>query len=87
MDTASDYRELVTQQLRTWMPDIITLDLGKLSSKGITLGSSFKVALLMTAGTPHCSSCQGTAAHAVCAGLSNVSTSIVQLCCCIAILT
>ena len=43
METASDYRELVTQQLRTGMSDIITLDLGKLSSKGITLGSSFQV--------------------------------------------
>ena len=43
METASEYRELVTQQLKTGMSDIITLDLGRISSKGITAGSSFQV--------------------------------------------
>ena len=45
MAAASDYRELVTQQLRQGMADIITLDLGRISSKGITSGSSFQVPL------------------------------------------
>ena len=42
LEQASRYRELVTQQLRTSCQDIVTLDGGKISGRGITAGSSFQ---------------------------------------------
>ena len=43
LETAAQYRELMTQQLKTNCPDLVTLDGGRISSKGITSGSSFQV--------------------------------------------
>ncbi|KAK9843600.1 hypothetical protein WJX84_002029 [Apatococcus fuscideae] len=46
---AAQYRELATQALRTGTGDIVTLDLRKITSKGITVGTSFHVAELAQA--------------------------------------
>ncbi|KAL0055143.1 hypothetical protein WJX82_007626 [Trebouxia sp. C0006] len=40
---ASAYRELVTQKLESGMADIVTLDGRRITSKGITSGSNFRV--------------------------------------------
>ena len=43
LSAASDYRELITQQLKASMSDMITMeDRGRISAKGITSGSNFK---------------------------------------------
>lgn len=43
METAAQYRQYVTQVLRTSMADIFTLDHQKLSGRGVVVGSSFRV--------------------------------------------
>lgn len=42
MEQAADYREYVCQKLKSNVGDILTLDMGRISSKGIVSGSSFR---------------------------------------------
>ncbi|KAK9800826.1 hypothetical protein WJX73_002958 [Symbiochloris irregularis] len=46
LEHASNYREYITQELKSNTSDIVTLDMRKISSKGIVFGSSFHVAPL-----------------------------------------
>jgi hypothetical protein len=43
IDQAAQYRHFVIKDLRGSVGDIVTLDKGKLSGRGVVLGSTFKV--------------------------------------------
>lgn len=60
---ASAYRELVTQKLESGMADIVTLDGRRITSKGITSGSNFRVPPLAEAPCRFGSAGQATSAQ------------------------